>query len=148
MGAINYVLAILAIGAALFIAEASREQRMQDEASHHRQAAAMIVYARAAARYAQANPGQAGPVSNGQLVLPQWLIAPAGISCYVAAGRGYAYAALPSEAESFAVVEAMGSEATAGVIKGGVAISSGGNRLALRWPVPADIPERTAVVFF
>ncbi|KGK66374.1 MULTISPECIES: type IV pilus biogenesis protein PilM [Xanthomonas] len=148
MGAINYVLGFLILGLAVYAGEGARELRLQERLAHERQAGTLISYARAAARYARANPEASGSLSPGQLTLPAWLMVPGEINAYVENGRGYAYATFATEAESFAVIAAMGAEANAGVKKGGIAMSSGINRLAPWWPVPQAIPERAAVVFF
>jgi hypothetical protein len=109
-----WMLSLVLVVSAL-IAQTRERTEINDQALAERYATQLAVYGRAVERYAQANPSVTGAVADTALVLPTWFVRDAQVRNYVQAGRAYTYATARDAGDAYAIAEAMGGDATAGV---------------------------------
>lgn len=106
----------------------------------------ILVYRRAAAEYAWANPGFVGAPPESALNLPTWYRKQIGIASYIEAGVSFTYIAGTAPAGLVAALAERTDSATVGVNHLGQLYSPKGGTLPIN--VPSPVPEGSVVAVY
>ena len=139
------VLAVTAMAMGIVSEQSQRAETLAQQGDVSAISHNLLVFRRALAAYAQANPTVNGNVADSALTLPSWFVHLPGVEGYMAAGSSYTYYPQPPAGLARKLADlTQGSVAVGLNIQGRLVNPGAGATLIL---LPAAVPEGAAVLY-